>query len=120
MVSSVTPPKKINILFDGSKTSARSCDFLANKIKTEEVELIEQFAQITFMDIRENGNEAIHNRYIISELAAVGLPYGLQETNEHESDDFSLLSDENYQLRYSQYVELTGVCLAGKCCVKSE
>lgn len=101
--------KTIDVLFDGSKNNARSCEYLLQALKNENLFFIDDFAQITFKDIRENGSEAIHNRYIITDLAAVSIPHGLVETNENETDDFSLLNEELFLQRHQQYVELQAV-----------
>jgi hypothetical protein len=101
--------KTIEVLFDGSKKNARSCAYILQALKNENLLFIDDFAQITFKDIRENGSEAIHNRYIITDLAGVSLPYGLVETNENETDEFSLLNEEVYLRRHHQYVELQAV-----------
>ena len=69
--------------------------------------LFNKLDSICFKDIKEkNRGEALHNRYVITELSAISLGIGLDETNENEKDDVNLLAEESYQLRYSQYVEL--------------
>lgn len=98
--------KIFSVLFDGSKKNACSCRYLTEVLKKEKLEFLHQYDLISFKDIREIGKEAIHNRYVITELAAVSIGYGFHETNEHESDDVTLLSRDVYEKRYGQYVEL--------------
>jgi hypothetical protein len=100
--------KSITVLFDGNKKSARSCQYLMDKFKQENLPFIDKNLQLIFKDISENWEEAIHNRYVISELACCILPYGIQETNDSERDEFTLCNQNIYNIRYKQYVELHG------------
>ena len=86
-----------------------SCRFLADSLRNLNLPFLDINTRIDFKDMRENGNEAIHNRYVITELAGVSLPYGLQATNEQEQDEFSLLNENIYSTRYQQYVECKAV-----------
>jgi len=116
--NSQTIKKNITVLFDGSKNSARSCQFLVDTLNREGLAFINDITQVTFKDIRENGNEAIHNRYVITNLAGCSLPYGLQETNQQEQDEFSLLTEAVYGTRYQQYVELKAVDVIASASIK--
>jgi len=102
--------KTVKVLFDSEKNkNARSCMYLKEKLYKLAPSWITQFDSIVFCNVRENGREATHNRYIITELGAVSLPYGLQETNKNELDDVTLLSSNLYQTRYNQYCDMQGV-----------
>lgn len=53
------------------------------------------------------GGEKIHNRYVLTDLGGVSLGVGLEVGNVGETDDLSLLTREQYQLRWQQYVNQT-------------
>ncbi|GAB3518572.1 hypothetical protein [Photobacterium alginatilyticum] len=110
--------KSFSIMFNSEHKNGRSCEHLKKALLDEKPELAEQYLKIDFYDIRENGNEAIHNRYLITELGAVSLPYGLQETNADECDDVTLLNEELYAKRFSQYTEFGGVIVADHAAVE--
>lgn len=103
--------KTFHVLFDGSKATGRSCRYLAETLEREKPGLVREFSDITFKDIRENGNSAVHNRYLMSELGAVSMGHGFEESNERESDDVTILNKAVYLQRYAEYVELAGVDL---------
>lgn len=103
--------KTFHVLFDGSKATGRSCRYLAETLKREKPDLVKEFLDITFKDIRENGNSAVHNRYLMSELGGVSIGHGFEESNERESDDVTILDKAVYQKRFSEFVELAGVHL---------
>ncbi|WP_152208487.1 hypothetical protein [Marinobacter changyiensis] len=109
--SSPTPNKAFDVLFDGSKKTARSCKYLATKLIEEQPDLAKSFSRITFKEIQETGKSAIHNRYLLSELGGVSIGHGFEESNEHEHDDLNLLGEAVYRQRFSQFVELQGVRL---------
>ncbi|MBL3554759.1 MULTISPECIES: hypothetical protein [Marinobacter] len=109
--SSPAPGKTFDVLFDGSKKTARSCKYLADRLTEEQPDLVKQFSRITFKDIRETGKSAIHNRYLMSELGGVSIGHGFEESNDQEHDELTLLAEEVYQQRSSQFVELQGVGL---------
>lgn len=103
--------KTFHVLFDGSKATGRSCRYLADTLKRERPDLVKEFSDITFKDIRENGNSAVHNRYLMSELGGVSIGHGFEESNERESDDVTVLDKAVYQKRFAEFVELAGVHL---------
>jgi len=59
----------------------------------------------------QDGNETLHDRYILTDLAGVSIPQGLSECRAEESDttEVSLLSQETFERRRTQYsAENTG------------
>ena len=52
---------------------------------------------------QKQGGEQLHNRYILSDLGGVSSGYGLDEGNEGETDDITLMDRDQYELRWSQY-----------------
>lgn len=103
--------KTFHVLFDGSKATGRSCRYLAETLQREKPDLVREFSDITFKDIREHGHAAVHNRYLMSELGGVSIGHGFEESNERESDDVTILDKMVYQKRFAEYVELAGVHL---------
>lgn len=47
--------------------------------------------------------DRLHNRYILSDLGGVTFGIGLDEGNEGETDDVTLMERSQYELRWSQY-----------------
>lgn len=106
VTSSPVESKTFSLRFSSDRNkNAPSCDSLKNKLLETNAGLAAKYNQIEFLDIKENGQEGIHNRYLITELGAITLPYGFNETNENESDDAMLLGVELYEKRYSQFFE---------------
>jgi len=106
--SSLAEQKNITLLFSSqvNRNNAKSCQFLAEKLQQKRGDLASAFNSISFHDIIENGTEAMHNRFVLTELAGVFYGYGLEQTNERESDDFQLMNEAIYEKRFKQYVEL--------------
>ena len=52
---------------------------------------------------QKQAGERLHNRYILSDLGGVSFGYGLDEGNEGETDDITLMEREQYEARWSQY-----------------
>ena len=52
---------------------------------------------------QRQGGEQLHNRYILSDLGGVSFGYGLDEGDEGETDDITLMEREQYEARWSQY-----------------
>ena len=71
-------------------------DFSANEIESIELKLLNE---------KLNG-EAIHNRYIISELGALHWGIGLDERHSEVNDDVVMLNEEIFSKRFEQYCEL--------------
>lgn len=53
---------------------------------------------------RKPGGEQLHNRYILTDPGGVTFGIGLDDGNEGETDDITLMDRETYELRWSQYV----------------
>ena len=101
--------KHVQILFDHSASSARSADYLLEKFQQEQSALLNRLASFSIKSISEqDGGDDIHNRYIITDLAAVTWGVGLDARTALQMDDVSLLSERSYECRYEQYVELKG------------
>ena len=54
---------------------------------------------------RNRGGEQLHNRYILSDLGGVSFGYGLDEGDEGETDDITLMDKDQHQHRWFQYSE---------------
>jgi hypothetical protein len=55
-----------------------------------------------------DGGERFHNRYLLTDLGGVQFPGGLDEGATGETDDLHLLSREQYQHRWAQFVDGNG------------
>jgi len=53
---------------------------------------------------QRQGGEKLHNRYVLTDLGGVSLGVGLDVGGTGESDDLLLLTREQYERRWSQYV----------------
>jgi hypothetical protein len=71
---------------------------------------------------QRSGGERLHNRYIITDIGGVAFNCGLDEGEDGETDDVTLLEKKQYLLRWQQYAsdtpafELTGepIAIAGR------
>ena len=62
-------------------------------------------ATVEFVRWRQKtGGEKFHNRYVLTDLGGVMLGVGLDAGEPGETDDLSLMSRAQYELRWSQYV----------------
>ena len=52
---------------------------------------------------QKQDGEQLHNRYILSDFGGVSFGYGLDEGNEGERDDITLMDRDQYKLRWCQY-----------------
>ena len=55
--------------------------------------------------VRRDGGEALHNRYILTDLGGVSFGYGLDDDDGEggQTDDLTLMDREQYQKRWQQY-----------------
>ena len=52
---------------------------------------------------QKQDGERLHNRYILTNLGGVAFGIGLDDGNEGETDDITLMDRDQYELRWSQY-----------------
>lgn len=57
---------------------------------------------------QKNGGEKLHKRYVLTDIGGVMLGDGLDTGKPGETDDLSLLTRAQYDLRWSQYVGAVG------------
>jgi len=83
-----------------SRGDGASSDFLKDFYK----EIIPLGMTVTFFQWKEKPHgEALHNRYILTDLAGVSFNHGLDTGREGETDDVNLLDLGQYQLRCREY-----------------
>ena len=76
----------------------------ADYLKDQCIRLIPNGLQTTIKIWRQRTNgEALHNRYILTDIGGVIFPHGLDEGEPGENDDITLLDKEQYELHWSQY-----------------
>lgn len=93
----------IDVVFDGSKENSPTVNYLADKLNRENFVFPENFAlAVNFKSLAaREGNERLHNRYVLSNLAGVCFVHGLDEGE--GTDDVSILSEEVYNKRWEHY-----------------
>ncbi len=97
---------KITILLK-DRAGAPLIQFLMNAITRHNDFNSTGIASLTVTSLIEKDNgEALHNRYIISELGALHWGIGLDERNSEVNDDVVMLNDEIFNKRSEQYCEL--------------
>lgn len=94
---------KIDVVFDGSKEHSPTVNYLADKLNRENLVFPTNLAlSVTFKSLSARaGNEQLHNRYVLSNLAGVCFMHGLDEGE--GTDDVSILSEEVYNKRWENY-----------------
>ena len=94
---------KIDVVFDGSKENSPMVNYLANKLNRENLVFPDDFElSVTFKSLTSReGNERLHNRYVLSNLAGVCFMHGLDEGE--GTDDVSILSEDGYNKRWEHY-----------------
>ncbi|MBJ8867049.1 hypothetical protein [Citrobacter koseri] len=94
---------KIDVIFDGSKEHSPTVNYLADKLNRENLVFPANLAlSVTFKSLAARaGNEQLHNRYVLSNLAGVCFMHGLDEGE--GTDDVSILSEEGYNKRWEHY-----------------
>ena len=94
---------KIDVVFDGSKEHSPTVNYLADKLNRENLVFSANLAlSVTFKSLAARaGNEQLHNRYVLSNLAGVCFMHGLDEGE--GTDDVSILSEEGYNKRWEHY-----------------
>ncbi|WP_192021466.1 hypothetical protein [Shewanella sp. WPAGA9] len=98
----------IKVIYGADKANLPSPQHLLDKLKNEHSELYQGLKNIEFMTVRTSpGGEALHNRYLITDLAALSLGFGFDAREQGQTDDVSLMGKQQYETRYAQYVELT-------------
>ena len=82
----------------------RDAVFFENTCKGKLPELIPLGLKVKFIQWkRKPDGEKLHNRYILTDVGGVAFQVGLDEGDEQETDDISLLNRTQYELRWSQY-----------------
>ncbi|ENF3344125.1 hypothetical protein UL346_004323 [Escherichia coli] len=94
---------KIDVISDGSKENSPTVNYLANKLNRENLVFPDDFKlSVTFKSLTSReGNERLHNRYVLSNVAGVCFMHGLDEGE--GTDDVSILSKEGYNKRWEHY-----------------
>ena len=89
------------------RAGAPLIQFLMNAITTHNDFNSTGIASLTVTSLIEKDNgEALHNRYIISELGALFWGIGLDERHSEVNDDVVMLNEEIFSKRSKQYCEL--------------
>ncbi len=86
-------------------TSAKSApDFFKTECENQMPHNIPHGLCVRFIRWKERqGGEKLHNRYILTDIGGVIFNVGLDEGNEGETDDVTLMDRKQYELRWNQY-----------------
>ena len=95
-------PKHIEVHTAADRTGTE--EFFREKCETMLPRCVPEEMRVLVRRLRQKqGGEQLHNRYILSELGGVSFGYGLDEGDEGETDDITLMDRDQYELRWSQY-----------------
>jgi hypothetical protein len=85
---------------DGGATE----DFFRSKCERWLPRCVPRSLRLKLVRLRErDGGERLHNRYILTDLGGVSFGVGLDEGDEGDTDDISLLDRVQYEERWRQY-----------------
>jgi hypothetical protein len=97
------PPVQVEFQMNGERCGGSHQDF--ERDCQARARFIPAGLSVRFLRWKERpGGLRLHNRYILTEFGGVQLGHGLDEGDEGDSDDMTLLDREQYQVRWSQYV----------------
>ncbi|WP_095499749.1 hypothetical protein [Paraferrimonas haliotis] len=97
----------IRILYSSEKANLPSAAHLLQKFENEHRALYEDLTKLEFIALESKpNNEQIHNRYLITDLAACTLGFGFDARGQGTTDEVMLLGKEQYETRYAQYVSM--------------
>lgn len=79
-------------------------DFFEKTCIREMPKIIPVGMEVVFSRLRQRENgEKLHNRYILTDIGGVNFGVGLDEGHESETEDISLMTRKQYDLRWEQY-----------------
>lgn len=96
----------INVqIFYRENTNSKDVRYVKNQILTNIKSTLNIDVQVN--ELRSaSGQDVFHNRYILNDCGGVLLPYGFDLSDqEYETDEAIILSKENYNKRWTQFIE---------------
>ena len=95
-------PKRIEVHTAAEYTGTE--EFFRGECKRRLRRCVPEGIQVLVRRLKQKQDgEKLHNRYILTDLGGVAFGTGLDEGNEGETDDITLMDRDQYQLRWSQY-----------------
>ena len=95
-------PKRIEVQTAAEYTGTE--EFFRGECKRRLRRCVPEGIQVLVRRLKQKQDgEKLHNRYILTDLGGVAFGTGLDEGNEGETDDITLMDRDQYQLRWSQY-----------------
>jgi hypothetical protein len=83
---------------------APSSDYFHDECNKYMISCIPKGLNVLFKRWKQKPNgEKLHNRYILTDIGGVTFSIGLDEGDEGETDDVTLMDRKQYELRWSQY-----------------
>ena len=101
------PRKRISNQNVRKGSSEASCSYLAS-LYTDEFNKLDKLASVTFIEAESMNSDVIHNRYLLTDIVGIELPYGFEsKRNSKITDDLKILESSIYEKRFRQYDQLT-------------
>lgn len=95
-------PKRIEVLTAADQTGTE--EFFREECERRLPRCVPEKLGVRVRRLRQkHDGEQLHNRYILSDLGGVSFGHGLDEGNEGETDDITLMDRDQYERRWSQY-----------------
>lgn len=92
----------------GSDPKIPSIERLEQEFRRGLAKFLEPNTMLTLRKLtQKSGGEKLHNRYILTDLGGVQFGIGLDDGEEGETDDVTLLEKDQYLKRWSQYCRNT-------------
>jgi hypothetical protein len=106
LTNSPNPSKSIKVVYSAEKPNLPTPKYLLDKFEKSQPDLYVQFDNIEFISLEsKHSGEALHNRYLITDLAGINLGFGFDIRKGGQTDDISFMQEEQYEIRYEQYVK---------------
>ena len=97
-------PTRIEVHTSTKVKDTETKKFFRGECDTKLHECVPEGMKVLVRRLKEKQDgEKFHNRYILTDLGGVAFGTGLDEGNEGETDDITLMDRDQYELRWSQY-----------------
>lgn len=97
-------PTRIEVHTSGKVTDSETKKLFRGECDTKLHQCVPKGMKVLVRRLKKKQDgEQFHNRYILTDLGGVAFGSGLDEGNEGETDDITLMDRDQYQLRWSQY-----------------
>ena len=106
LTDSPTSTKSIRVVYSAEKPNLPTPEYLLDKFEKAHPVLCAQLTKIEFISVgSKHDGEALHNRYLITDLVGINFGFGFDTRESGQTDDISFMQEEQYEVRYEQYVK---------------